>query len=166
MNTTAVIGVVAGAAALGGGAWALLRWRKKKKQQQEEVSNGGSKKGTTSSTTSGSTLWNGLTSAQTLQLQTNLNATRQAFLSDEKNNKNGAEGKAFLKLFNADLKLDGKYGPKTLNAVKALQTYLNAKAGANIKTDGYYGEETDNAYDNWAKKSKNYAGSKKILSGL
>ena len=99
-------------------------------------------------------------------MQTNLNATRQAFLSDEKNNKNGAEAKAFLKLFNADLKLDGKYGSKTLNAVKALQTYLNAKAGANIKTDGYYGEETDNAYDNWAKKSKNYAGSKKVLSGL
>lgn len=163
MKPIAIVGIVGGV--LGVGTLAFFKFikpRLQRKKEEQNTLNDGNKKSTTSTTSS--TLWNGLTAAQTTQLQTNLNATRQAFLVDEKENKNGAEAKTFLATFNADLQIDGKYGNKTQNAVKALQTYLNAKSGANLKTDGYYGSDTENAYESWAKKA-NPNISKKILSG-
>ncbi|MBQ3658318.1 MAG: hypothetical protein II956_15990 [Bacteroidales bacterium] len=159
MKPIAIVGIIAGV--LGTGTLAFFKVIKprlqRKQDEQNVIIDGGGSKGTT--TTSG-----GLTSAQVIMLQTNLNATRQAFLVDEKAGKNGAEAKAFLQTFNADLAVDGKYGSKTKTAVKALQTYLNAKANANLKVDGLYGKDTETAYDAWAKKADKSA-NKKILSG-
>lgn len=160
MKTIAIAGIIT--AVLGGGTLAyfkVIKPRLQRKKEQKAITDGGNK-GTTSTTTTTS----GLTSTQVTMLQTNLNATRQAFLVDENAGKNGVEAKDFLQTFNEDLVVDGKYGSKTTNAVKALQTYLNAKANANLKVDGIYGKATDTAYDTWAKKA-NSTVSKKILSG-
>ncbi|MCR4559719.1 MAG: peptidoglycan-binding protein [Bacteroidales bacterium] len=167
MKPIAIAGIISGV--LGAGTLAFFKFvkpRLKKRKEKQQAVTDGTKKGTTSSTTtSRGSLYTALSSTQTTQLQTNLNATRQEFLVDEKVGKNGAEAKAFLASFSEDLKIDGKYGDKTKAAVKALQTYLNTKAGANLKTDGLYGKDTETAYENWAKKSPNYTTSKKILSG-
>lgn len=162
MKPIAIAGIIT--AVLGGGTLVFFKFVKpriQRKKEQKKAITDGSNKGTTSITT---TTTSGLTSSQITMLQTNLNATRQAFLVDENAGKNGAEAKAFLASFNEDLVVDGKYGSKTTNAVKALQTYLNAKTNANLKVDGKYGKQTDTAYDDWAKKA-NPAVNKKILSG-
>ncbi len=103
-----------------------------------------------------------ITKAQTKALQKNLNATRNAFLEDEKKNQNGKAAKFFLKQFDHPLTEDGIYDKATETAVLALQKYLNDKNYDSLELDGKYGPMTEHAYDMWAKKA-NPEANKRVL---
>ena len=109
-------------------------------------------------------VYDGLTQHQCQLLQKNLNKTREAFLEDERNNRNGNYAKDFLQDFRHPLDTDGVYDEATKDAVVALQRYLNAAMLFEVFliTDGIYGPKTEAAYDQWAKKANSKA-DKKVL---
>ncbi len=110
-------------------------------------------------------VYNGLTQHQCQLMQQNLNATRDALLEDEKNNRNSMVAQKFLIEFNQPLETDGIYDEYTQKVVLALQNYLSIKiVGFTEYTtkDGIYGPQTEGYYDRWAKKANPNA-DKKVL---
>lgn len=156
METKTIVGIGITTLLIGGGTALFLRWRKKKKQQQGQTAttttttnNGGG------SSSNGGVVYTGISGAQTTLLQTSLNALQDTFKMTM--TKTAAQ-QAFLDAFPNRLDIDGKYGSKTLNAVKALQTYLNkalqSTSKNSLKIDGKYGKDTEKAFQAWATATK------------
>jgi len=144
MKPIAVAGIVGGI--LGAGTLAFFKvvkpWLQRIKEEKTAQQSGGG-------SSSGGVVYTGITGAQTTMLQTTLNTMRQMFLNTPSSC--GAAENAFLKSFPADLDIDGKYGNNTLNAVKALQTFLNTATKSKLNVDGKYGANTEKAFSSWSK---------------
>ena len=156
METKKIVGIGITTLLIGGGTALFLRWRKKKKQQQEQSATTTTTTNNSGGTSSnGGVVYTGITNAQTTMLQTSLNALHDSF--NMLMTKTPAQ-QSFLQTFSAKLDIDGKYGSKTLNAVKALQTYLNkalqSTSKNSLKIDGKYGKDTEKAFQAWATATK------------
>lgn len=159
-------------------AFAIIKIVKKRKQKKEEAE---ASAAITTTNTSGSVYY-GLTTAQTLELQKHINQfiDKSGALSGFANISNQVDSgyvdsPIILSAINATtvnpvtksvttlvtpasmliafgkfkqsvtekLKEDGIYGTKTMQAVKALQTYLNTTQNVGLTVDGKYGPKTD-----------------------
>lgn len=127
MKTSTISAIIGLTLTGGAGIYFCIKFFKKKKDKKQIESN------TSDTKAIETTIWTGISEADTLALQKKLNSQDIKI------------GNQVINRFS--IKEDGKYGTETKNAVRQIQTALNKEFNLNLTVDGLYGSETKSAFE-------------------